>query len=46
MDRVILATGHHRNGILLAPMTAQLVYDLISGAAPTVPLHPFGYRRH
>lgn len=25
------ATGHHRNGILLAPLTAQLVVDLLAG---------------
>jgi glycine/D-amino acid oxidase-like deaminating enzyme len=43
---VLLATGHHRNGILLAPITAQLVAELISGTAPTVPLQPFSYRRH
>jgi glycine/D-amino acid oxidase-like deaminating enzyme len=26
---VIYATGHYRNGILLAPLTARLVSDLI-----------------
>jgi glycine oxidase len=28
-DRVVYATGHFRNGILLAPLTARLVADLI-----------------
>ncbi len=28
------ATGHHRNGILLAPLTAQLVAQLLSGERP------------
>lgn len=28
-DRVVYATGHFRNGILLAPLTAALVADLI-----------------
>lgn len=28
-DNLILATGHYRNGILLAPVTAQLMADLI-----------------
>ncbi len=28
---LIWATGHYRNGILLAPLTAQLVGDLLSG---------------
>jgi glycine/D-amino acid oxidase-like deaminating enzyme len=43
---VILATGHHRNGILLAPITAQLVAELVIGAAPSVFMRPFSYRRH
>ena len=28
-DRIIYATGHYRNGILLAPLTAALVADLV-----------------
>jgi thiazole synthase len=28
-DNLILATGHYRNGILLAPVTAQLIADLV-----------------
>jgi glycine oxidase len=31
LDGVIYATGHFRNGILLAPLTAALVADLVSG---------------
>lgn len=27
VDRVVLAAGHHRHGVLLAPLTAQLVAD-------------------
>ncbi len=46
MDNVILATGHHRSGILLAPITAQLVCEMMGGAPPSVPLRPFSYRRH
>jgi len=45
MENVILATGHHRNGILLAPITAQLVAELVTGAAPTVFMRPFSYRK-
>jgi len=30
-DTAILASGHYRNGILLAPATAQMVRDLILG---------------
>jgi glycine oxidase len=44
-DRIVLATGHHRNGILLAPVTASLVRSIIEGTPPIVPLRPFGYRR-
>ena len=28
-DRVIVAAGHHRNGVLLAPVTADLIADLV-----------------
>ena len=31
IDGLVLATGHFRNGILLAPLAAQTVADLISG---------------
>jgi glycine oxidase len=30
-DRLIHATGHYRNGILLAPLTAQRVLDALTG---------------
>jgi glycine oxidase len=29
--RVLYAAGHHRNGILLAPLTAQLIADQLLG---------------
>jgi glycine oxidase len=31
LDGLTWATGHHRNGILLAPLTAQLVMQLLAG---------------
>ncbi|MBV9487295.1 MAG: glycine oxidase ThiO [Frankiaceae bacterium] len=31
LDGLLVATGHHRNGILLAAITADLVADLVSG---------------
>jgi glycine oxidase len=34
---LVWATGHFRNGILLAPLTAQLVAGLIAGEAPEIP---------
>jgi len=45
-ENVILATGHHRNGILLAPITARLVSELVLGLRPSVPMRPFSYRKH
>jgi glycine oxidase len=41
---VTLACGHHRAGILLAPLTAQLVAELIVDGATSVPIQPFCYR--
>lgn len=32
---LFLASGHHRNGILLAPLTAELISDALSGKAPS-----------
>jgi len=34
VPRLLYATGHYRNGVLLAPLTARLVADLVLGAAP------------
>ncbi|MFC0430211.1 glycine oxidase ThiO [Kutzneria buriramensis] len=34
---VLAATGHHRNGILLAPITAEAVVDLLAGREPPEP---------
>lgn len=31
VDGLLLAAGHHRNGVLLAPLTAQLVAGLVLG---------------
>jgi len=38
---LVLATGHFRNGILLAPITARLVSQWILGKPTTVDLTPF-----
>ncbi|MFD0712413.1 glycine oxidase ThiO [Paenibacillus sp. GCM10027626] len=42
-SHIIIAAGHYRNGILLSPVTARLVGDLLSGHAHAarVPLAPF-----
>ena len=41
LEGLIVATGHFRNGILLAPVTAQLVAEIVTGRPPSVPLEPF-----
>jgi glycine oxidase len=42
---LIAATGHHRNGILLAPITAEIVAALVAGEPPAVELQPFSPAR-
>ncbi|HEY5381175.1 MAG TPA: FAD-dependent oxidoreductase [Acidobacteriaceae bacterium] len=39
------ATGHYRNGILLAPATAAVLADLLEGKLPAVDLRPFSTAR-
>jgi glycine oxidase len=38
---VVWATGHYRHGILLAPITAAAVADLLCGSAPSSAVEPF-----
>jgi glycine oxidase len=45
IDRLLLATGHHRYGILLAPITGQIITALVLGEAPPAPLEPFSITR-
>jgi glycine oxidase len=40
-DNVIWATGHFRNGVLLTPITADAVADLLTGAEPPQAVAPF-----
>jgi glycine oxidase len=40
-----VATGHFRNGILLAPITAALMADLIQGKNPRLDLRLFSLSR-
>jgi len=42
---LVLATGHHRNGILLAPVTAQAIHDLVVAGAMTGAAARFGLAR-
>jgi glycine oxidase len=45
VDGLIVATGHYRNGILLAPLTADAVADLVTGAEPDIDLAACDPRR-
>lgn len=44
-DNLTLATGHHRNGILLAPATAMLVADWVWNRASSDLLAAFSWQR-
>ncbi len=39
--RLFVASGHYRNGILLAPGSAEVLAQSMLGEAPAVPLHAF-----
>jgi glycine oxidase len=39
-ERLVWATGHFRNGILLTPLTAELVADELTGGRPDHALRP------
>ncbi|MET0422949.1 MAG: glycine oxidase ThiO [Actinoplanes sp.] len=40
-ERVIVAAGHHRNGVLLTPITADLIADLVLTGVADPMLAPF-----
>jgi glycine oxidase len=40
VDGLVLATGHFRNGILLAPLTAEAVAATLAGTAPPAAISP------
>ena len=40
-DGVVWATGHHRNGVLLAPITSAAVAALVTGDEPPATVEPF-----
>jgi glycine oxidase len=41
VDGLLFATGHFRNGILLAPITAEIIARLIADRDPGIDLAPF-----
>ncbi len=40
LENLVLATGHGMMGLTLAPITARLVGEIVSGTPPSVPLEP------
>ncbi|HTB61803.1 MAG TPA: glycine oxidase ThiO [Polyangia bacterium] len=42
---LVLATGHFRNGILLAPITAQAIAELVATGSASIDLSPFAIER-
>ena len=45
LDGLVLATGHYRNGILLAPVTADAVAAVLAGEEPPAAARPLGAER-
>jgi glycine oxidase len=45
MPGLILATGHHRNGVLLAPVTAEAITGLLVDGASPAAMAPFAPTR-
>jgi glycine oxidase len=45
LEGISLATGHYRNGILLAPITGELVAQAALGRVPSLSLAPFEVAR-
>jgi glycine oxidase len=43
--RIIVATGHYRNGVLLSPLTGLIVKSLLDGYEPEVNIQPYKYER-
>jgi glycine oxidase len=44
-ERLLIATGHFRNGVLQAPATADSIAALLAGGAPPLDLAPFAPER-
>lgn len=41
LEGLVIATGHFRNGVLLAPVTAEAIAAILAGDQPGVDLAPF-----
>ena len=44
-DGLLWATGHHRGGVLLAPITADAIADLLAERGPPAAIEPFSPAR-
>jgi glycine oxidase len=45
VEGLVVATGHFRNGVLLAPITGEIVAALLTGGALPIDVAPFAPRR-
>jgi glycine oxidase len=45
IEDLVIATGHFRNGMLLAPITGEIVAELLTGGALPIDIAPFAPRR-
>lgn len=45
ISNLVMATGHFRNGILLAPITAKLITELLTTGQTSMSLEPFSPNR-
>ena len=45
IEGLVYATGHHRNGILLAPVTADAIARLVLDGTVEPAIRPFGIER-
>jgi glycine oxidase len=45
VDGLVVAAGHYRNGILLTPITAEAVADVVTGDEPPAEVQPCDPRR-
>lgn len=45
-EDLLIATGHHRNGVLLSAVTGEAIGALTLGEEPPLDLAPFAYERH
>lgn len=45
LEGLVYATGHLRNGVLLAPITGEIVASLVTGTTPPLPVEAFAPER-